>query len=95
MYPEKMNTKIIITSILTILCSAALTIAFHAIMPASVDVGQLDGVLVTLFGNAKLDELVNVVTDMPVHEKRAAYETLRNIYPTQTAALERLQRTNR
>ena len=54
-----------------------------------------NSVLVMLFGNAKLDELANVFTGMPEQEKRAAYETLRNIYPTQTAALERLQRTNR
>ena len=54
-----------------------------------------NSVLVTLFGNAKLDELVNVFTGAPEQEKRAAYEMLRNIYPTQTAVLERLQRTNR
>jgi hypothetical protein len=34
-------------------------------------------------------------TGAPEQEKRAAYETLWNIYPTQTAVLERLQRTNR
>ncbi len=51
MNPKETSTKgIIITSVLTILCSAAFTIAMHAIMPASVDVGRLDSVLVTLFG---------------------------------------------
>ena len=51
MNPGKISTKrIIITSILTILCSAAFVIAVHAIMPASVDVGQFDSILVTLFG---------------------------------------------
>lgn len=62
---------------------------------ASLYARRPNSVLVMLFGNAKLDELVNVFTDLPVKEKRAAYETLRNIYPTQTAVLERLQRTNR
>lgn len=61
---------------------------------SSIYARRSNSVLVTLFGNAKLDELVNVVTGMPAHEKQTAYETLRNIYPTQTAALERLQRTN-
>lgn len=44
------STKIIIISILTILCSVAFTIAVHVIMPAPVNVGQLDSVFVTLFG---------------------------------------------
>ncbi|MDD4347384.1 MAG: hypothetical protein PHZ11_11025 [Desulfitobacteriaceae bacterium] len=50
MNPVKTSSNSIITSILTILCSAAFTIAIHAIMPASVDVGKLDSFLVTLFG---------------------------------------------
>mgnify|MGYP007112383794 CR=1 FL=1 len=51
MSPGKISTRsIIIRSVLTILCSAAFTIAIHAIMPASVDVEQLDSVLVTFFG---------------------------------------------
>ncbi len=51
MNPGDINTKnIIITSILTILCSAGFAIAVHAMMPAAVDVGQLDSVLVALFG---------------------------------------------
>ena len=62
---------------------------------SSIYVHRSNSVLIMLFGNAKLDELVNVVTGMPEQEKRAAYETLRNIYPTQTTVLERLQRTNR
>ena len=62
---------------------------------ASIYARRANSVLVTLFGNAKLEELVDVITGMPEQEKRAAHETLRNIYPTQTAALERLRRTNR
>lgn len=51
MNPGKITTKnIIITSILTILCSAAFTIAAHAIMPAPVDEGRFDSVLVTILG---------------------------------------------
>ncbi|MEN6349699.1 MAG: hypothetical protein ABFD08_09940 [Syntrophomonas sp.] len=37
-------------SILTILGSAAIAIVVHAIMPASVEVGKLNSILVTLFG---------------------------------------------
>lgn len=50
MNPGKTSIKNIITSILTILCSAAFTIAMHAIMPASADVEKLNSILVTLFG---------------------------------------------
>ncbi len=37
-------------SILAILCSAVFAIVVHSIMPASVDVGQLDSTLVTILG---------------------------------------------
>jgi hypothetical protein len=51
MNSKERNTKrIIITSVLTILCSVAFVIAFHAVMPASADVEKLDSVLVTHFG---------------------------------------------
>ncbi len=51
MSPGKMTTKkIIITSILTILFSAAFAMAVHAILPASVDAGKFDSVLVMLWG---------------------------------------------
>lgn len=47
----KISTKsIIVISILTIFCSAAFTIIVHAILPASVNVKQLDSILVMLFG---------------------------------------------
>lgn len=62
---------------------------------ASIYARRPNSVLVTLFGNAKLDELVNVVATVPEQEKQAAYETLRNIYPTETNTLGRLRRTNR
>lgn len=51
MNPGKTTTKSsIITSILTILGSAAFAVGVHAIMPASVDVGEMDSILVTRFG---------------------------------------------
>lgn len=51
MNSREISTKsILITSISAILCSAAFAIIVHAILPATVDVGKLDGILVTLFG---------------------------------------------
>lgn len=47
--------------------------------------------LVTLFGDSKLDELVNILTGAPEKEKREAYETLRNIYPTRTRELDKIK----
>lgn len=52
-----------------------------------------NSVLITLFGDAKLDELANVFTGATEQEKRRAYETLRNIYPTRTTELEKLRQT--
>ncbi len=52
-------------------------------------------VLVTLFGDAKLDELTNVFSEASDQEKRQAYETLRNVYPTRTTELDKLRQTNR
>lgn len=62
---------------------------------SSVFAQRPSSVLITLFGDAKLDELVDIFTGSPEQEKRRAYETLRNMYPTRTTALERLERTNR
>lgn len=51
MKPKERSTKnIIITSILTILGSAAFAIVVHAIMPASADAARLDSSLVMLLG---------------------------------------------
>jgi hypothetical protein len=44
------TTKILLISLLTIFCSATFAIIVHAIVPANVDVGKFDGVLVKLFG---------------------------------------------
>ena len=51
-----------------------------------------NSVLITLFGDAKLDELVNVLTNASQQEKQEAYETFRNIYPTKTTELERIKK---
>lgn len=50
-------------------------------------------VLVTLFGDAKLEELVNVYSEATEQEKKQAYESLRNVYPTRTAELDKLRQT--
>ncbi len=58
---------------------------------SSIHARRPNSVLVTLFGDAKLDELVNVLTGTSEQVKRQAYKTLRNIYPTQTIALEKIK----
>lgn len=42
--------RVVFISILAILCSAAIAIFVHAIVPAPVDMSLLDGALVKLFG---------------------------------------------
>ncbi len=48
-------------------------------------------VLVTLFGDAKMDELANVYLEATDQEKKKAYETLRNVYPTKTKELDKIR----
>jgi hypothetical protein len=50
---------------------------------------------VSLFGTAKLDELVDVLAGMPQQEKLAACDMLQETYPAQRPVWERLLRTNR
>ncbi|NLW90998.1 MAG: hypothetical protein GXY34_05300 [Syntrophomonadaceae bacterium] len=50
MNPGRTSAKSLMVSILAILCSVAITIAAHAILPASVDGGLLDSALVMLWG---------------------------------------------
>lgn len=52
-------------------------------------------VLITLFGDAKLDELANVYSQATEQEKQKAYDALRAVYPTQTVALDKIKQTNR
>lgn len=50
-----------------------------------------NSVLITLFGDAKLDEVANIFTKATREEKQKAYESLRNIYPTRTTELEKIR----
>ena len=52
-------------------------------------------VLIPLFKDAKLDELVNVYSKAPVSEKESVYETLSGIYPTENTMLEKIRQTER
>lgn len=47
--------------------------------------------LVTLFGDAKLDELANIFSKAQPQEKQQAYSSLRNIYPTRTVELDKIR----
>jgi|AGTN01.1.fsa_nt_gi hypothetical protein len=55
--------------------------SLHAQRPTSV--------LLTLFGDAKLEELTNVLSQASGREKQQAYNALREIYPAKTAELFR------
>ncbi len=52
-------------------------------------------VLITLFGDTKLDELANVYSQAAAAEKQQAYTALRAIYPTQNVVLNKIRQTNR
>lgn len=52
-------------------------------------------VLITMFGDAKLDEIANVFTQATSQEKQQAYNTLRNIYPTRTTELDKIRQATR
>ena len=46
----------------------------------------------SMFKDAKLDELVNLYTKSPQNEREGAYETLYSIYPVETTRLEMIKR---
>ena len=52
---------------------------------------QPHSVLIPLFGDAKLDELTLQLSNATATEKQKAYQTLRKIYPTRNAVLEKLR----
>lgn len=52
---------------------------------------QPHSVLIPLFGDAKLDELTLQLSNAAATEKQKAYQTLREIYPTRNAVLEKLR----
>lgn len=62
---------------------------------SSVYARRPNSVLITLFGDTKLGELANVFVRASEQEKQQAYNTLRNIYPTRTAELDKIRQPNR
>lgn len=56
------------------------------------EVGQLSplSVALTMFHDAKLDELVNIYSCGPADERKSVYETLDNLYPTDTNRLKEI-----
>lgn len=72
----------------------------EAIVQSIPVIGQLysakpTSVLVTLFGDAKLDEIANVFTQAAAQQKQEAYNMLRAIYPTRTTELDKIQKSNK
>lgn len=49
-------------------------------------------VALSIFRDAKLDELVNVYSKAPASEREEAYELLQKIYPTDTERLEKIKK---
>lgn len=66
-----------------IVTSLSVIDSIYSLRPGSVPV--------TLFGDAKFDELARILTKASSEEKRQAHETLRKIYPTRTAELEKIK----
>lgn len=50
-------------------------------------------VLLTLFIDAKMDELLNIYSKAPQADKTSAYETLQGIYPSYTNKLSEIKKT--
>ena len=50
-------------------------------------------VCLTMFKDAKLDELINIYSKANVTEKEAVYEMLYQIYPSETTRLEEIKKT--
>lgn len=50
-----------------------------------------DNILIRLFGDAKLEEMVLLLSDAGVREKKQAYDALSKLYPARNAALEQLR----
>ena len=49
-------------------------------------------VLLPLFSDAKLDEVVNIYSEAPRQEKEDTYKILDRLYPTETKRLEPLRK---
>ncbi len=52
-------------------------------------------VLVPLFKDAKLDELVNIYSKAPTSEKESVAEILSNMYPTDNRTIDKIRQTER
>lgn len=50
-------------------------------------------VVITLFRDAKIDELVNVYSKAPSSEKETVYEILTGMYPTDRSIIEKIRQT--
>lgn len=46
----------------------------------------------SIFRDAKLDELVNIYSEAPSTERQEAYDILQNLYPTDTQRLEKIKK---
>lgn len=57
--------------------------AIHSVAPMSV--------AISMFKDAKLDELVGIYSQAPAEERTRVYNLLQNIYPTETARLEQIR----
>ncbi len=57
--------------------------AVHQVAPMSV--------ALSMFKDAKFDELVNIYSKAPEEERHRVYELLQNIYPTETQRLEQIR----
>lgn len=50
-------------------------------------------VVITLFRDAKLDELVNVYSKAPTSEKETVYDILSSMYPTDRSIIDKIKQT--
>lgn len=66
-----------------VLPSIAYLSVLHSQRPSSI--------LVKLFEDAKLDEVVTILAKMDIDEKKQAYESLLKLYPSRSTELERLR----
>ncbi len=53
---------------------------------------QPNSIIVSLFGDAKLDELIDVLSNGDVSEKKLAAESLQQIFPTKNNQIDRLRK---
>lgn len=69
--------------VLTAASAAAVISSLYADHPTSV--------LITLFGDSKLDELAEILSRGGREQRQQSYDALRRVYPSRSAALEKLR----